>query len=303
MNRGESEPEIDLARLTAVCIRVGSRIPLWNQGKGGNISVKRGNRLWIKASGVRLSQVSAPRGLASVDLDRFHLAVAAAPAAERESWYAQTLMECRLGEERPSMETGFHAQLPGIWVLHFHSLASIVMGHEFERRADVVARFLLRHADVSVEFVPAEIPGWRLSQRVVERSHADVIVLANHGVLLQGENPEALLTSWECIEQAFCRETGRAELTDFSSRLRPEDLRGAKFRAYFPDAAVFRDRIVAAATDPPTWPGGEPSDQQDALEMLEAIVLLGRACPELRELDAAASAEIAALPSESFRRS
>ena len=66
---------------------------------------------------------------------------------------------------------------------------------------------------------------------------------------------------------------------------------------------VFRDGIVAVIDGTSVASRPTSRDQPDAEEMLEAIVLLGNACPRLAELTTADCAAIATLPAETFRRS
>ena len=288
--------------LVEICHRVGARIPHWTQGKGGNISVKEADHLWIKASGARLHDVSMSRGIACVDLKRFESLRRTRPGeAEAEAWYARALTECATAGARPSMETGFHALLPARWVVHFHSLASMVLAHEYQRGPELVTDFLHGHGRSTVTFVPAEIPGWNLSLRLLDRADGDAFVLANHGVVLQGSDPGSMVEEWERVERAFCREWGVGQLVDFGARLARDELAGRAFRAYFPDAVVFRDGIVACSREG-TASVPAARDGIDALEMLEAMTLLEKTCPELAELDPTQCAAIATLPTETFRR-
>ena len=58
--------------LVDLCKFVGSQTPHWVQGAGGNISVKDGSHLYIKASGIRLANVSEEYGIAEVDFNLFN---------------------------------------------------------------------------------------------------------------------------------------------------------------------------------------------------------------------------------------
>jgi len=289
-------------KLVEICRWLGGRVPHWIQGKGGNVSVKEGNRLWIKASGAHVSDVSASHGVACVDLLRFNDLRQGAPPADAEGWYAETLTRCATGHARPSMETGFHALLPGAWVVHVHSLAAIVMAHEHERDAAALNAFFAAHAPLAVSFVPPELPGWNLSTRLTAVANAGAIVLANHGVIVQGDDPAGLIASWTRVEEAFCAEWGCRELVAFGTRMADADLAGQPFRAYFPDAVVFQEAVEAAARRAHGAPPPASRDAQDALEILEAIALLERACPDLGEIGSDQRAAIPALPTEAFRK-
>ena len=118
--------------LVAVSRRIGAGVPYWTQGAGGNLSWKdrTADRLWIKASGIRLDRVGEGdgMGLACVLLSalRDRVANARGDAADAEVTYARWLTE--LAESgRPSMESGFHAVLNKEYVAHFHSLVAVLV--------------------------------------------------------------------------------------------------------------------------------------------------------------------------------
>ena len=58
-----------IAQLSDLCRAVGDDL-LLVQGGGGNGSVKAGNRMWIKASGVRMADVGSGTGHCGLDLAR-----------------------------------------------------------------------------------------------------------------------------------------------------------------------------------------------------------------------------------------
>src|SRR5690349_21667092 len=81
-------------------------------GPGGNVSVKDDEALWIKASGVRLRDVGAPRGHARVARALVERALAGDATADAEMFAASP---------RPSLETYFHAA-PARVVAHTHPI-------------------------------------------------------------------------------------------------------------------------------------------------------------------------------------
>ena len=157
--------------------------PLLVQGAGGNISWKEGDLLWVKASGMCMRDAQArdifvPVNLADAqDLSR--------PVAIDPRWADQVQL-------RPSIETIFHALMPQQVVVHLHSVALIAKLIMRDCEAEV-ATFLedRRHA-----LVPYRKPGANLAESVKEvlqdRSGVDVLLLANHGIVIAAETVEAI---------------------------------------------------------------------------------------------------------------
>ncbi|RYF06934.1 MAG: hypothetical protein EOO40_08735, partial [Deltaproteobacteria bacterium] len=170
-------PDAALVQLRIMCGAIGTQVPLWTQGAGGNVSVKAAGRLYIKASGQRLDGVDGPTTYAALPVAPLRAQVAElagqmavqgrTPTAE--AIYATALTEHRdatLG--RPSMESGMHALLPGRYVAHFHALSAVLMGHH-ELLQPGYVRALCAAQGVVADFVPATLPG--LQQLVVAHEY------------------------------------------------------------------------------------------------------------------------------------
>ena len=150
--------------------------PLLVQGAGGNVSIKTGGIMWIKASGTWLadaltSDIMLPLALAGE---------AVAPHA----W-------CAL---RPSIETSMHAALRHAVVLHVHHVDTIALAV----RPDAAALLAERLAGLRWAFVPYCRPGPSLATAVAALDgSADVLVLGNHGLVAAADTvaaAKALLT-------------------------------------------------------------------------------------------------------------
>jgi ribulose-5-phosphate 4-epimerase/fuculose-1-phosphate aldolase len=164
------------------------------QAAGGNISVKEGrDKLWIKASGVRLRQLTLKRGWAlgdRVQIFRGLRHVARVRSSQsREVAYAKLLTRSSRSDRRVSMEAGFHAVLPQIYLAHLHSLTAILLGMLPEPRA----RELLAGAGlgrVKLYFAPASVPGYELTARMQDELERDAStalwVQRNHGLVWCG---------------------------------------------------------------------------------------------------------------------
>jgi ribulose-5-phosphate 4-epimerase/fuculose-1-phosphate aldolase len=313
--------------LVAICRTAGRRVPMWTQGTGGNASVKAGagELLWIKASGTRLDQVGGEQrthGIACVQLQPFVEGVAAlGGAADPEQAYATLLQSCTVAAEglgRPSMESGFHALLSGRWVIHLHSLAALLMVHESVRDAQRFWTWWRVATPLDARILNAEKPGFELMERIRALPGADIYLLENHGVILQAEEGAEALAQWGKLECRFLGDWGYSQLLGWSE-LSPEALRDKveprmPLRIFFPDTAVFLDRLRAALV-PAGTRGGEPlwqlapqvgrapgDSERDVAEIWLAQQLLLSARADLAELPEQIAATVANLPLELFRR-
>jgi rhamnose utilization protein RhaD (predicted bifunctional aldolase and dehydrogenase) len=191
---------IDLSRRLA-------RDPLLVQGAGGNTSVKLGDTLLVKASGKWLAEIEDASGFVPVALSRVRRAIAGAEP-DPVSPYV-------LGESvsRPSIETTMHALLPQRVVVHLHSVNVIA----WAARADGERALAAKLRDVRWSWVPYRKPGLPLTEAVRDAldAHPDVLVLANHGLVIGAddvESAERLLARVEEAVQCRPREAPAADL-------------------------------------------------------------------------------------------
>lgn len=182
----------EFAAFRALSAKLGSD-PLQVQGPGGNTSIKRGETMWIKASGTELAQAETDDIFVAVDRAA---AVAEANGAGDGSCKATVLDPTR--GLRPSIETTFHAALDWPVIAHTHSIATLTHGVAPQGRA-VAAEKL---AGLPVAFVPYAKPGLPLTQAILTnaRPETQVFVLENHGLICCGESvalTEALVAEVE----------------------------------------------------------------------------------------------------------
>lgn len=303
------------AELSQLCKFVGSRVPLWTQGAGGNISLKDREMLWIKATGWRLDAVKRTEGLAQVDFRKM------AYLLDTETWsesvaeqkYADLIETTTVREKglgRASMETGFHARLPKKYVIHFHSLASLLICHELKKNKTKVSQWLNSVTSLKWEWVEPCRPGWILSKRV--SGDASIFFLESHGLILQSENTE-LLQAWEVLEKRFCQDFNYLELYELLiSELDFQDLfvrygsAAIPFKCYFPDVAVFYDRLVKLLQkkhlDLFEFPLSAVERDQDMAELWLATQILFKICPEFEEFPHQLAIEVKGLPTEKLRQ-
>jgi rhamnose utilization protein RhaD (predicted bifunctional aldolase and dehydrogenase) len=173
-----------LSELKDLSGRLG-RNPLLVQAASGNTSLKSNGSLWIKASGKWLANACTDEMF--VPVDRAEIAACLANDAP----YAPGVTGSAL---TPSIETAMHAVLPQRVVIHVHSVNAI----SWAVREDGPAELAARLAGLAWKWIPYVPSGYPLA-RAIQRTFSpapDVLVLANHGLVVCGddcETAEALL--------------------------------------------------------------------------------------------------------------
>jgi rhamnose utilization protein RhaD (predicted bifunctional aldolase and dehydrogenase) len=185
-------PHGELAALRTLSARIGAD-PLLTQGAGGNTSLKDEGTLWIKASGTWLAHALERDIMVPVRIAPLVAAVNAVDsAAERAEQF--TLADQNPSGLRPSIETTVHALMPQRVVLHVHCVNTIAMAVQKNCRELIASRL----EGLNWALVPYARPGLPLALAIREHSarHPDVLVLANHGLVVASDtvaDAEALL--------------------------------------------------------------------------------------------------------------
>src|SRR3989344_2848839 len=151
--------------LCAVAHTLGSS-PDVVQGAGGNLSVKLdGQKMLIKASGCRFSELREDNGFVTVDWKQIHsrydqlpadMAVGLSEEAEDVQFVDSCILE-RFGEgSRASIETGFHAFL-GRFALHTHSVYANLVS--CAKDGEALLKSIFGGSDIRIVWVPYVNPG------------------------------------------------------------------------------------------------------------------------------------------------
>jgi rhamnose utilization protein RhaD (predicted bifunctional aldolase and dehydrogenase) len=193
--------------LKALSARIGSD-PLTTQGAGGNTSLKVDGTLWIKASGTWLADALERDIMVPVAFGPLLDAVAAIdPVAERAHEF--TIAAQNASGLRPSIETTVHALLPQRVVLHVHCVDTIA----FAVRSDCVEQISPRLEGLNWAYVPYARPGLPLALAIAEHrgQRPDVLVLANHGLVVAAETVDAAEALLLDVKQRLRAEPRRPE--------------------------------------------------------------------------------------------
>lgn len=176
--------------------------PLIVLAGGGNTSCKIGDQLYVKASGTSLATITA-EGFLQMDrgkLDQLVNARLDTDPDTREAQYKAAISDARCEPEkgqRPSVEVLLHHIVPGTYVVHSH--ATIVNTLTCHTRGQELAVEIFGD---DIIWLPYVDPGFTLAQKLVEclaehatktgGAAAKAILMANHGLIVAGDDPETI---------------------------------------------------------------------------------------------------------------
>lgn len=239
----QTPPDFDAFR--AFSARLGQN-PLRVQGPGGNTSLKDGDVMWIKASGTELAQAETADIFVAVSRSA---ALAEAQGQQGDGSCKATVLD-PTSALRPSIETTFHAALNWPVVAHTHSIAALT--HAVSEKGLQAANDKL--AGMPFVCVPYAKPGLPLTRQILSRidPRAQIILLANHGLIVCGADVQATTELMEEVEDRLAmpaRDTPHAP-TDAPPQgfywsaenwiaLDESALRLATSGSYYPDHVVF----------------------------------------------------------------
>lgn len=296
----------------------------WIQGPGGNVSIKVGNTLYIKPSGYRIDQIKEIEGLAQVDIQKFKQfwpSIAQSQAEEKEKLYSHKLQECSLLSGpggataavlfRPSMETGFHVLLNHQYVVHVHSLRSILLADHYWNKTEDLKVELSKALSVPanlIHILEPVMPGARLTQVISAHPEAKVLLLKNHGLILSTDDIGFLNQYLKAEDELFEKIFGRKEI------IWPQNEFDGEFRPLFPDAIILEARIKKFTIEKKFEKKSEEKSNRlllspeiknqdlDAYENWLAIQGLLLTQPKIRNLPSEITNHVAMLPTEIERK-
>ena len=197
------------------------------QHTGGNISVKTGDHMFIKASGYKMKDVSRVNGYSIVRPGMMK------GITTSEGYDALFESDVFFTGKRPSMEVGLHALL-NKYTIHLHPIyltAILCLANVREVLQEVYSSY-------EYTYVPYVAPGYSLF-KALERLNEkpNIIFLQNHGVVISSDSKEEALALVKDI--TYKAEMYLYEFKTFTLAFAKEK-KSEHF--YFPDAVVFSDK-------------------------------------------------------------
>ena len=154
----------------------------WVQGAGGNTSVKDNQNLFVKASGYWLSDAKKNNIFSKLDLKKLLILIDQGD----ENLSSAQIVDENCESLRPSIETTLHALMPHRYVVHVHStnvISSAVLKNSNK---------LLKEKLIGINWllIPYVRPGLPLTKMLMKLNahNFDVLILANHGIVIGGES-------------------------------------------------------------------------------------------------------------------
>lgn len=209
----EAGPWADLTR------RLGQDL-LLTQASGGNTSVKLDDRRFlVKASGLRLGEVTSEKGWVLADYQAIRQGVPdmeQKQGVEAKSNAYQTLLASSTLTRGPkiSLEAGLHALLPNRWVAHVHSIAGQLLGLMPKEEAQKLG-FSLWGEDLKFCWIPPAVPGHELCSKVAENMDnappgqtVNLWILQNHGIAWGSDSDKKIQGAVESFEGSLRKRFG-----------------------------------------------------------------------------------------------
>ena len=189
----------DLRKLSNLSQDIGNDLDLI-QGAGGNTSVKINDELWVKASGYWLSDATQKDIFVPVNYKKI---IDGVDKKSNDPVSEAIIHTNDTRGLRPSIETTLHAVMPQKYVAHTHSVNVI---------ANTIAQSYLLELEeklhgLSWDIVDYAKPGLPLTRGVrrAAETGADIIILANHGIVIAGNNIEELKNKIDDVEKRLHR--------------------------------------------------------------------------------------------------
>ena len=171
---------LSLDSITGLSVEIGGNVNLV-QGPGGNVSLKDGNDLWIKASGTWLADARRHSIFVRLDLNEVQ--------QKLKKGNGNFLTCIRDNTElSPSIETSFHAVMPQLVVVHVHSVNALSWAVCRNGREMVAERL----GGLDWAWINYERPGFPLCRAIESKMLAQpypaVLLLGNHGLIVAADS-------------------------------------------------------------------------------------------------------------------
>ncbi len=211
---------------------------LYVQGAGGNSSIKIGDKLYVKASGEKLKNMTETQGYVCCrykPLSKYFKNKN--KYTKHDEYEFLRLVDSSIIPSEsygsPSMEAGFHAVIPSTYVFHIHSVYANIF--TCMKYGSTLIKQIF--SDMSFDIIDYMNPGYELAYILSKKkSLPSIIFLKNHGIIVHGQ------------DTVFCLDLIQKIHTRIETYLKNQKiLRQFKFltgtskinQYMFPDSAVF----------------------------------------------------------------
>lgn len=174
------------------------RDPMHIQGPSGNISIKNGDTMAIKASGTRMA-----------DAEHSDIFVEVLLPTHGASGHFVSLPNQVLSDDtshlRPSIETALHAVMPHRFVLHTHSVHALAHVVRADTETTLAELFSVQAGVAIVDYArPGQALATIVSEALREKPNLNVVLLRNHGLVLGSETLDGLRRLLGEVDDLLC---------------------------------------------------------------------------------------------------
>lgn len=199
------------------------------QESGGNVSIKYDDKLLIKASGYKMSQVNMNNGFVICNTTNSN------NEFKTEDEYNQFIQMVKFkGDKQPSMELGFHNYIKSRIVIHTHPIYLNCILSSNESRPIIEKLFY----NLDYEYIEYTLPGFKLCNKFITNNKKKIYFLENHGLIIGCDNINEGFELTTIIND-ICKKWIDTHIDSFVDIKEVSD----NTKPLLPDAAVFNNEL------------------------------------------------------------
>jgi rhamnose utilization protein RhaD (predicted bifunctional aldolase and dehydrogenase) len=168
----------DYRKGAAFCASIGKN-PFLSQGAGGNYSWKSENSLFVKASGMWLSEAQNKNIFVEVNRKKYLIDL-------KENNFNVDLINYSQNGLKPSIETSMHALLSQKYVIHLHPVR--VLAILIQSNWKLLIQEKCRNTAIAFNLIDYHKPGKELAEAIDiaknQNPNSNVYFLKNHGIIV-----------------------------------------------------------------------------------------------------------------------
>ncbi len=177
------------------------------QAAGGNISIKDGDIIHIKKSGLSFKDIKDKNDIISLNISKEEMIQEVLSITNKknlENRYNEFINQKNTNEERPSIELSFHI-FGDKYTLHLHpTLINIFTCTE--EGQEIIKKICKKNDNIS--YVDYYKPGIILTDKIMEERSTlnDITFLFNHGIIITGPSEDSIKDRYRFVEEMLKKE-------------------------------------------------------------------------------------------------
>jgi uridine kinase/ribulose-5-phosphate 4-epimerase/fuculose-1-phosphate aldolase len=148
------------------------------QSTGGNISIKKDDKIIIKSSGHSMFNINMTKGYSVCKYEK------QIPQFISEKEYDKFIDDIKINDSKPSMEIGFHLHLNKNVVVHTHPIYLNTILCSLESK-EIISKLFENY---NYEYIKYITPGYKLSNIIGQCEKKKIYFLENHGLIVLSDD-------------------------------------------------------------------------------------------------------------------